>query len=583
MAEVVDVRTPELIQLVGNKDDGYTYRQPRHAHWTENYTLYKDEVQVNRITQRQSVNVPMMKQQITSLLKDVDDLPVIYFEELNNDLEKQGFINEYWKFTGEYNNIELRDIVDKKQVFLFGRTFDQWQVVDGKIKQTIIDPQDILVSRFTDPADLHTSRFLIHTHIFKPLSELENDPKYDKDAIKRLKEYYKGDTGLKKISDNETMAVEKSEKLAALGLQNELNPDLGEVIVELNYHFVYDTKEGDKEEQLFLKIEADSQEIIYSKPLEEVIGVTEDHWFRNHFPYETWTEDIERQYFWSDGKADIIRTPNTIQNVYWSQTVENRTLINYNMNFYDSTNDSFQPSTFNPVPWGWYPLPGKPSEVYQPVQVQELKGSLDELQYLVEQTERATGATATQQGVQTQRQVTLGEVQLALGEAKERSKGMTKFYTSAWKRRATLFLKLLEAAGDKLDAVMIYKKGRNTDRLFPKEIGPADWKSKAGYHVQVWSQDDKNKTDDEMLQKLNAAVTLIPGNMKLIDVYQRKLLEFAHLSPEETMGVLEEERAKREQQALLATQGGQPGMMPLPVNPGQPAVQPAPAPVIRWK
>jgi hypothetical protein len=259
--------------------------------------------------------------------------------------------------------------------------------------------------------------------------------------------------------------------------------------------------------------------------------------------------------------------------------VENRTLINYNMNFYDSSNDAFQPSTFNPVPWGWYPLPGKPSEVYQAVQIPELKGSIEELQYMVEQTERATGATATQQGVQTQRQVTLGEVQLALGEAKERSKGMSKYYTAAWKRRANLFLKIIEGGADKLDAVEVYKKGRNTEALFPREISPNDWKSKLGYQVRVWSQDEKNQADDEMLQKLNAAVTLIPGNMRLIDIYQRKLLEFAHLSPEETIGVLEEERKKRE---LLATTGAPNGMMPNSgIQPGMPGQMPAPIPAIK--
>jgi len=75
-------------------------------------------------------------------------------------------------------------------------------------------------------------------------------------------------------------------------------------------------------------------------------------------------------------------------------------------------------------------------------------------------TEKATGATSTQQGVQTERQITLGEVELAQGEAKARIQGMSKFYTAAWEQRATMFLKLIEAAGDKLDAVKIYKSGK---------------------------------------------------------------------------------------------------------------------------
>ena len=147
MAEIT-VIDPELQVLLGNKQDGYNYRERRQQDWKENYTLYRDRVTINRLTQRQSVNMPLMKQTIKTLLKDVDDMPVLFFEELDNNEEKQTFQNEYWKWTADMNNMEIQDIVDKKQVFMFGRSFDQWQIVDGMIKMTIIDPQDILVSRY---------------------------------------------------------------------------------------------------------------------------------------------------------------------------------------------------------------------------------------------------------------------------------------------------------------------------------------------------------------------------------------------------------------------------------------------------
>lgn len=35
------------------------WRERRHAPWTQNYQLYRDTVITNRITQRQSVNVPL--------------------------------------------------------------------------------------------------------------------------------------------------------------------------------------------------------------------------------------------------------------------------------------------------------------------------------------------------------------------------------------------------------------------------------------------------------------------------------------------------------------------------------------------
>ena len=571
--EDLDKRTPEMMKLAGNKADGWNYRQRRHEAWREIYDLYKNTVIINRLTQRQSVNVPMMKQHIGSLLKDIDDMPVIYLENLDNDKEKEVFLNEYWKWTAQNNNMELQDVVDKKQVLLFGRTFDQWQIEDGAIKQTIIDPQDILVSRYTDPSDLHSSRFLIHTHIYKPLRELKENEEYDQQAVKKLEDFYATDLGLHKIADNELMAIEKSQKLSDLGVTDVLQPHLGESMVEINLHFVYDKGEGDEEEELWVKTEADGQVILKREKLEDIMGVTKDHWFRTHFPYESWADDLERQDFWSDGKGDIVRTPNKIANSYWSQLVENRTLRNYGMHYYDGTNESFQPSTFNPVPWGWYPVPGKPSDVLSVVDIPDLTESLDELQYLGDLTERATGATATQQGTQTAREVTLGEVKLALGEAKERTKGISKFYTEAWYRRATLFLKLVEANASKLDAVKIWKKGVNTDAVYGKLVEAESWHTKSGYQAKVWNQDDKNTHDSDLLQKINAAVSLIPGNQKLIDIYQRKLLEFARVTPEEMMSVLEEERRKRE---VIANQGVQGGVVPNPVNPG---MNPQPAQV----
>jgi hypothetical protein len=571
--------SPELQMLINNKESGYNYRERRQEDWLENYTLYRDKVTINRLTQRQSVNIPLMKQTIRTLLKDVDDMPVLYFENLDNDETAEVFLNEYWKWTVEQNNLEIQDIVDKKQVFLFGRSFDQWQVVDGKIKVTIQDPQDILVSRYTDPTNIHSSRFLVHTHIFKPLSELEANPMYDKEAIKQLKAFYATEQGLIKASDNLDMLTEKNRKLAEMGVDDIDDPILGETYVELCLHFVYRNDEKDSEgntldEQLFLYVEADSQQILSKKPLEEVIGKTKDNYWQTHYPYNSWADDVERQDFWSDGIADIVRTPNKVVNSWFSQLVENRTLRNFGMHYYDSSIEGFQPSTFNPIPWGWYGVPGKPSEIMQKVDIPDLSESLDEMQYVIGLVEKATGATATQQGAKVERNITLGEVQLALGEAKERIRGMSKFYTPCWKQRGVMFLKLIEAAADKLDAVKIYKQGRNTRQIFAREISPKDWQTKSGYQTKVWSQDEKRSQDVETLQKLNAVKSFMPDNPKLDEVYKRKLLEFGGLNPEDINEIMQFEEQKQNQVINPMMQGSIAGPVAQPITPPAPQLPP---------
>jgi len=578
MSDELYTVSPEMDMLLLNKEDGYNYRERRHPEWKDNYSLYRDKVVVNRLVQRQSVHVPLMKQTIRTLLKDVDDMPVLYFENLDNDKQAEVFLNEYWKWTAEQNNMELQDIVDKKQVFLFGRSFDQWQILNGMIKNTIQDPMDIEVSRYVDSTDLHSSRFLIHNHIYVPLSEIESNEDYDQECVKKLKTWYATEQGLIKVATNQKMAVEKNEKMAQMGVQDVDSPVLGETYVELSLHFVYRNNEKGADgktmdEQLFLYVEADDREILMKKPLEEVIGVTSDNFWRTHFPYESWADDIEHQDFWSDGVADIVRTPNQVLDSWFSQLVENRTLRNFGMHYYDSTIEGFAPSSYNPVPWGWYGMPGDPNKIIKKVDIPELSESLDEMQFVIGMTEKATGATATQQGNIQERSVTLGEVQLALGEAKERVKGMSKFYTPAWKRRGRMFLKLIEAGADKLDAVKIYKKGRNTSQLFERTIAPKDWMTKSGYQTRVWSQEEKDANDSNMLQKLNATMTLIPGNDKLLEIYQRKLLEFSDLTPEEINDVMETERAKREA-VLNNPMGGQNGMAIGQPNSGLPMQQP---------
>lgn len=555
-----------------NKQSGYDYRKRRHEDWRENYTLYRDKVQINRLTQRQSVNIPIMKQSIKTLLKDVDDMPLLQFENRDNDKQAEVFANEYWSLTMDVENMEIKDIVDKKQVFLFGRSFDQMQVVDGKVSIDIQDPQDIVVDRFTDPTNIDTSRFLIHTHIFKPLSYLKNNPLYDQDKVEELEMWHASDQGLLKNATNTDMLAEKNQKMSDLGYQDVENPIFGETIVELSMHFMYEQREGDEEEQIYMYVEADDMKILLNKPLEEVIGTTSDHYWRNHYPYNTWADDVERQDFWSDSVADMIRTPNKILNSYHSQIVENRTLRNYGMHYYDSTIEGFEPQTFEPIPWGWYPVPGKPQDVLQKVEIPDLSESLDEMQFLISVVEKASGATATQQGAQTDKAVTLGEVQLALGEAKQRIKGMSKFYTKVWKQRAEKFLKLVEASGDKIDAVTIEKKGRNTDNIYTREISPKDWQSELGYSVKIWTQDDKESSEAKDIQKLQIAQQQMPANKTLLEIAKRKVLEFSGLTPDEINAILEEEQMVMEQAQMnnqMALQQGQPGQQGQPVAEGQ--------------
>ncbi|MBI4009132.1 hypothetical protein HY357_02775 [Candidatus Roizmanbacteria bacterium] len=583
----INLLDPELQMLINNKESGYNYRERRQDDWTENYTLYRDRVVINRLTQRQSVNLPLMKLAIRTNLKDVDDMPVIYFTNRSNNKQKEVYQNEHWKETLKQNNAEIQDIVDKKQQMLFGRTFDQWQIINGKIKWTIQDPADITVDRYVDPSDLDSARWLIHSHIFIPISVLEDDPDYDKESLKSIRAFFSTDEGLIKSESNEQSYLKKQQKMQDMGLIDALDPVLGETYVELTMHFVKFKDKEDSEEQIYLFVEAEDMEIIMKKPLAEVIGSTKDDYWKTHFPYNSWADDVDRQDFWTDAVADIIRNPNKIANAWFSQLVENRTLKNLNMNIFNSNIEGFVPQTWTPQAWGMYGIPVPPGQkvedVFHQMPVQDLSDSLDEMNFIIAMIEKATGATPTKQGVQTANKITLGEVELALNEATERVKGMSKYYTPAWHKRAEKYLKLIEAAHDKLDPMTIYKKGRNTDDIYERTIIPNDWMDDAGYGIKIWSQDEKNTKDLQSMQKWDVVKKTMPDNPKVDDIHKRKLLEFVDAEPDDINSIMEYEKQKQE--ALMNPMGN--GVVEgqiMPNNgigaqfspPNQPALQPQP-------
>lgn len=564
----------DVRKLQRNKDDGYNYRKRRDDDWTENYTLSRDQVIVDRLLQRQTVNLPVMKTVLRTLLKDVDDLPAMYFENLDNDKQAEIFKNEYWKIVGEKNKFDIIDIIDKRQVFEFGRTYSQWQIVDGIPRLTIVDARDMLVPRYNNPADIDDNSWLIHTHIFVPLSDLEMNPYYDKGKILELIKWYRSQDGLIKQAQNQDMFQKRMDIEHDIGINDAEAPILGETIFELSMHFVYEKASGENSYKLFMYVEAENQVILMKKPLSDVLGATSDNFWDKHFNYDTWADDVEKQDWYSDGIADIVRPTARVVNVWWSQLVENRTMRSLGMNFYDGGTEGFVPQTWSPQAWGWYNIPvpngKKLSDVIQQVEIPALTDSLNEMQFAISMIEKATGATATQQGVENQKQITLGEVQLALTQAKERIKGMSKFYTQAWKDRGEKYVKLLESAGDKIDAVKVYKKGRFTDNIYGREIDPSDWKSANGYRCRVWSQEERDEQNTQAIEKQSAIKQNMPDN-PIVDLeFKKKLLEFGGYTPDKVNEAIKFEEQK---QAAMLMGGMMGGGMPGVGVPGQPGQQ----------
>lgn len=134
--------TPQELQ--DNIDSAAQYRERRHPQWSENYRLYRDTVITNRLTQRQSVNVSLMKETLRTIRANIAPVSELTFESLENDKQKELFKNEYWRWVAKRNRLPLLDYVDTNQELLYGRSFIKLNVVDGQVNLKVLDPQDIL-------------------------------------------------------------------------------------------------------------------------------------------------------------------------------------------------------------------------------------------------------------------------------------------------------------------------------------------------------------------------------------------------------------------------------------------------------
>lgn len=549
--------TKDKMEFILNADarDGYEFQKRKQPDWKENYELYRDKVITNRLTQRQSVNIPLMKQIIKTLLSKIDDFVDLEFTNLDNDKQKELFYSLYWTdVVKRENRLELKDKVDKKQVMLFGRSFEKLNVMAGKIKFHVIDPQDMRVDRYVDPTDIDSAKYIIQDNIYETLSDLKQNPMYDQDVVKKMEEFFETEQGLALSAENNEQLARKNDAMRDMGDSVVDNPELGHTLVQMQEGFikVYNP-EIEEEEIVFtlsgaIKVDGqDNKLILFMDTLDNLIdpdGNCKDHFWRYHYPIESWGEDIENRDFWCDAVADSVRTPNKIVNSWFSQTVENRTLRNFGMNYYNSSTSgedgAFIPQTFEPKAWGWYPIPGNPNDLIKSVEIPQLTGNLEEINFVVGIAEKASAATAITQGVAERKRITLGEIQLLAGNAMDRIQSMSLYYQQVWLNIGQKYVKLVEAMGNEIEAVRLFKKGYG-GTVFNKELTPQSWQSKSGYSVKVISKKDKSEQDLDQIQKLNAVKTFMPMNTALNDIIKKKLLDVGGLNPDEIKVIMEAE------------------------------------------
>lgn len=422
--------------------------------------------------------------------------------------------------------------MDKKTVFLYGRSFKKLYWNNGNLHCKVVEPYDIEIDPKTNPLDINSAMFINHKNIFVPLRDILANKNYLKEGKKSLASYLTSKQGQIVSHLSEEARQRQQNRLEQLGVFNFDEFASSDITVELKECYKMIWHEEEKKYVRHYIVIASNYAILYNKPILNAIGI-------DFLPFESWSDDPDANDIWGDSKADRVRPMNKVMNTWLSQLIENRTYRNFSMFFYDSTNSKYKPQAFTPQPLGMYPLPGRPNEVLQQVPVSPLTDSLNEMNYFKGMIEGVTAITATEKGVaKNEGNRTLGEIQIDLRESSKRTNAKAKYYRNSWESFAYKFQKMLE--NNLTEPIELEKKGNN-DVIYNKVVSPNELKSEKGFKCTAKLKSDIAEENTEAIKELMFVRNLFPNNSFVQNKVKQSALFKLNWTPEDIQQAMEVE------------------------------------------
>jgi hypothetical protein len=544
------------------KEQSTQFKDRRTIQWNENYALYRDKVSTNRLTQRQAVNIPIIRDSLQSWISKIDEDPTLTFEtrgNSNRDRDGEIKLNELWGHTKEVQKLDLLDNLDKKIVGLQGRSFKYWYFKDNQIKCAVVDPYDIDIDPKVNPFDLNTAFYFTHKHIFVPLRTILANPTYTAEGKNQLKTYLDSKQGLLEADRTSQEAQMRRERLENLGAHNFDDYHASDVTVELNRSHKLVWNESEQRFVRNLIVIAMDSVVLYNKPLKEAVGI-------DYLPYTSWASDPDLNDLWSDGIADNVRTMNKVINMYFSQDLENRSYRNFGMYFYNTMNGTFTPRGFDAKPFGMYGVPGNPDEVMKQMEIQPLGDTATAIEYFKTLIQSSVAQTPTERGVAEKTGTTLGEVQLSLQQSQTRQQVVAKQYRTSWEESGRIFYDLMNS--NSRGRTKLYKKASDGS-MRSEEISRDDWYHPEGYEVKVVLKSEREANDDMDFKKTSYIKNSFQDNPVAQKIAKKKELELLGWNQDEINEVLQFEDQKMQGPSAQVMQQQQMAQAQVPVT--QPA------------
>lgn len=517
-----------------DKESSKTFKERRLQQWNENYYLYRDKVLTNRLTQRQTVNIPIIREAIDTWISKIDETPDLTFESRGreaSDEDQELIVNEMWQYFSDSEKLGQKDNLDKKIVGLQGRSFKFLYWKDNQVKLDIIDPYDIDIDPRVNPFDIDTASFVNHKHIYIPLRNVLANKSYDTAAKYQLKAYLDTKRGILAASNTDEEDQMRKERLETLGVSNFDEYRASDVMVEITRSYKMMWSDKDKRFVRHLIVIAMDAVVLYCKPLVEAIGI-------DRLPIPSWSSDPDINDYWNDGKADNVRTVNKVVNMYFSQDLENRAYRNFGMYFFNTKGGQFKPNAFEARPFGMYGVDGNPDEMIKQMNIQPLADTQNAIEYLKNMIQSSIAQTPTERGVQEKAGTTLGEVQLSLQQSQTRNQVVAKQYQQCWKDVGQIWYELLNA--NARGVFKLYKKGGD-GKTYSKDIYPTDWQNPKGYDVKIEIKADKEANNDLEFKKLQYVKTSYINNPVAQQISKKKELEILGWTADEIQQVLDAE------------------------------------------
>ncbi len=542
--EPKDIVLDDYEKCLADKNQSETYKINRIIEWNTNYRNFRNKSVLDRLTQTQNVSDTITATAINVAAANMDeytDTKITYYDGFGEDDQRTLFINKIWEQTQKKKMI-IKDRIDKKQCLLYGRSFYKVNIVGGRIEIDNVDPYDIEIDPFCKKSDIQTARYIIHKNIRVPLGELFKDDRLNKEKIaliKKAKEEGITNEPVNICSEDQARSLEPLREVGYNITEDDYN-DSNIVEVWEDYRKETDL-EGNTKIRLYILCEG---QCLFSGDLREILYplLPEDR--EDFYPFTSWAYNIEGKDIWSKGLADDIRALHQIRSVLLSQNVQNAVLNNLGMIAYDQTAaEDYDPSPIIPQPFGFIPVPGKPAEVIQRLEVVRNPLDISLMNYLENQANAVSATPSQVQGVAEKGVATLGEAEIIQQNIQKRLSDAAVEYSINMENVVKIWADILMYNPNLADITIRAIVGSNT---YEETVDPRDLMSEKGCEVVVTNSFDKEKDDLTALQKMAAISKTFANNSAYQDILKSKMLRILNLSSEEVTKIMDEEDRLKE-------------------------------------